>query len=505
MALGMTLAVAGVIVAWRSKPSERRILIPDACRTPARVLQPAPGAAAGAVVVFHGLSASAAVMEPIGQSFAAAGWRVYLLDLPGHGRSSERFSYAGAESCAAAAVDWLARTGAIERGETVLLGHSLGGAVAVRLAERFPAAATIAISPALLALPRRAPPNLLVLTAQFDFTPVKRRAAELVALAGGARQSADDFLDRRAVELRRVSGATHGGMILDPRVWKLAVDWSGRARAATPGAAAARLSQPAPLAAKNPIAAPAAALLATLAFLAGLVLLVAPVETLLARICGMKPVITQPAGIAWKTAVGYWTLGSFLAVSSLGLTRAAQWLRPVWLDGGDWAALVALVTGVVLLALSRRREAFRAQPWELLFAALAGIAILVIFAVALNPELVELADSPARLWRFFVLVPFTWPYFAAEEMILGAPRGWKRLVLFLALRAVVWLAQAFAVLVFWRWGLLMILLVLEFLIVSVGQRLAADALRRRGADVPAAALFDAILAAGMLASVLPLT
>jgi hypothetical protein len=52
--------------------------------------------------------------------------------------------------------------------------------------------------------------------------------------------------------------------------------------------------------------------------------------------------------------------------------------------------------------------------------------------------------------------------------------------------------------------LLLVLMVAEFGLVSIGQRLAADALRRRGAGPAAAALFDAILAAGMMALVLPL-
>jgi hypothetical protein len=43
-----------------------------------------------------------------------------------------------------------------------------------------------------------------------------------------------------------------------------------------------------------------------------------------------------------------------------------------------------------------------------------------------------------------------------------------------------------------------------FALVSIGQRLATDALRRCGVGATAAALFDAILAAGMLALVLPL-
>jgi pimeloyl-ACP methyl ester carboxylesterase len=637
-ALGVALVVTGGVVAARSRPAEKRVVLGDRCHTPARVLGFGQRPSKGVVIIFHGLSASAAVMEPIGQSLAESGWRVYLVDLAGHGRSRERFSYAAAESCAAAAVNSLAQSGAIHPHATILLGHSLGAAIAVRLASRLPVAATIAISPALLALPPKAPPNLLVLTGQFDFSEVKQTAKALLDLAGGTRAGANDFTKGRAVELREMSWATHGGMILDPRVWNLAVEWSARSRAASPSAAlraggsgagadvlsptppadargsvpsnqsrdsprrgaaaqadvrrhtGAAASAAAPVAvARNQVAAPGAALLATFAMLAGLVLLVAPMETLLARACAMqaaggagtharasgrrRPTSSvseapeNPSHAAWKAGLVFWLLASFFSVSLLGLTRAVKWLRPVRMEGGDWAALVALATGLTLLALMRERlgETLATQPrarlpWrDLSFAALAGVAIVAAFAAALNPELVEIAVSGARLWRFAVLVAFTLPYFVAEEALLGSPapdrglayarpsfrgrplpeesqptcqspslpsspahphRGPKpgndavppgaaapggRFALFLLLRGAVWLAQAFAVLVFWPSGLLMVLLVLELGIVAIGQRLAADALRRRGAGIPAAALFDAILAAGMLALMLPLT
>ena len=117
--------------------------------------------------------------------------------------------------------------------------------------------------------------------------------------------------------------------------------------------------------------------------------------------------------------------------------------------------------------------------------------------------------SPAftgeRIWRCAAMVGFIWPYFLVEEAVLGEPDGGGRFILFLGMRSIVWLAQLFALLVFWRWGLVLVLLGPGFAIVSVGQRFAADALRRRGAGITSTALFDAIIAAGILALVLPLT
>ncbi len=507
IAFALLLVVAGALALARTRLPERKIILGDACHTPARLIEPASDPTGRVALVFHGLAASAAIMEPLGESLSAAGWRVYLLDLAGHGRSLEPFSYANVERCARGATQYLLRDARIAPAKTVLVGHSLGAAAAVRVAADVPVAGTIAISPALLAVPRRAPANLLILAGQFDFGVVKREARALLRLAGGDRDSPGDFAAGRAARFHVVSGELHGTMVLDPRVWRMSVSWANRA--VNSGHA-----QPVPaIATRRPLE----ALLAGCALILSLVLLVGPWESLLARFASLQPSSVSAApgtlasaatecGFGWRRALIVWVIGSFFAVSLVALTRAPYVLRPVELADGDWAALVALVTGLVLAFLSwnRARPWLRIEPRGELVAALAGVSIVVAFAFALRPEFVEASLMPARLWRWAVLAVFTWPYFLAEEVALGPPSGARRFALFLALRAIVWLAQAFALLVFWRWGLLLVLIVFGLGAVSVGQRLAADVLRRRGMAPASAALFDAILAAGMLALVLPL-
>jgi pimeloyl-ACP methyl ester carboxylesterase len=497
----LLVAAGAAALAW-TRPDSRELVLGDACRTPARLIDPPPGSPGRVAVVFHGLSANAGVMQPLGQALAAAGWRVYLLDLAGHGRSLEPSSYAAVDRCAVAAVDFLQSTGRLDPARAIFIGHSLGAATAVRLADRLPVAATVAISPAPLVPPRREPSNLLLLAGQFDLGPVKATARELLHVAGGTRISQEDFAQRRAVALRIVSGQAHGTMIFDPRVWKPTIGWAARAMGAPASNAAIGAA----------IARPRIAMLAALVLLAGLVLLVAPMETLFARAMLLKPArpahasVPRAAVLGWRAVLGRWALASFFAASLLGLVNAVRYFHPVRLEDGDWSALAALVTGFVLLALCRApvRHALRLEPRAFLLAALAGAATLAVFAAALRPELSEIALNPPRLWRLGVLVLFTLPYFLVEEAVLGPPAGWRRLFLFLSMRGLVWLAQLFALLVFWRSGLLLVLMVAEFGLVSIGQRLAADALRRRGAGPAAAALFDAILAAGMMALVLPL-
>ena len=556
LSLALTLVAAGSFALFRLRLPERKILLGDVCRTPARLIAPSADPSGRVAIVFHGLGASAAIMDPLGQSLAVAGWRVYLLDLAGHGRSREPFSYANVDRCARAATQYLLCDKSIQPAKTVIVGHSLGAAAAVRVAADVPVAGTIAISPALLAVPRRAPANLLILAGQFDFGVVKREARALLRLAGGVRDVPSDFAAGRAAQFHVVSGELHGSMVLDPRVWRMVAAWAGRAvnsgQAQTIPAVVTRL--------------PLELLLASLALICGLVLLIGPWESLLARMASLQPsrvsagdaaaadtgAALPESGVNWRRALIVWAIASFFAVSLIALTRAPHLFHPVELADGDWAALVALVTGLVIAFLfwSRVRASLRIEPRGELVAALAGISIVVAFAFALRPEFVEASLMGERLWRWAVLAAFTWPYFLAEEVTLGPPSGasvlcrkflaWsfggrsfssdinarhinglqhlkngdssmelatrdtRRFALFLALRAIVWLAQAFALLVFWRWGLLLVLFAFGLGAVSIGQRLAADVLRRRGAGPVSAALLDAILAAGLLALVLPL-
>jgi pimeloyl-ACP methyl ester carboxylesterase len=63
-----------------------------------------------------------------------SGWRVLTVDLPGHGRSSGR----PRQSVAAYCQDLLAFLGELKIFRAVLVGHSLGAAVVLQLADEFP-------------------------------------------------------------------------------------------------------------------------------------------------------------------------------------------------------------------------------------------------------------------------------------------------------------------------------------------------------------------------------
>ena len=93
------------------------------------------GTARGRVVLLHGMMSTAATWWRVGPALAARGWVVDALDLPGHGdwpRSDRPLDLD-------ALVDGIA--GRLGSPVDLLVGHSLGGAVAVALAGRHPRAA----------------------------------------------------------------------------------------------------------------------------------------------------------------------------------------------------------------------------------------------------------------------------------------------------------------------------------------------------------------------------
>src|SRR5256885_11574495 len=148
-AFGIALCVAGFLMARVSRYREATVLVDaSGCRLVTDVIDLGRDDAAGSVVLFHGLSANKKIMSYLARGFAEQNLRVFVPDLPGHGRTEGPFSFARAESCAESLLDQLAARQAIDPARTILAGHSMGGAIAYRAAAHTKVAAVIAISPA---------------------------------------------------------------------------------------------------------------------------------------------------------------------------------------------------------------------------------------------------------------------------------------------------------------------------------------------------------------------
>lgn len=92
------------------------------------------------LVWIHGLGESSTSFEPVVARMALAGFTHVLVDLPGYGRSAWLDAAIGLDALADHLVRWLG-----ERAPAVVAGHSMGGVLALLVAERAPVRAIVDI------------------------------------------------------------------------------------------------------------------------------------------------------------------------------------------------------------------------------------------------------------------------------------------------------------------------------------------------------------------------
>ncbi|MGH9582380.1 MAG: alpha/beta hydrolase, partial [Bryobacteraceae bacterium] len=482
------LGIAGAILVvlgahWiheGSLPRRDILLQAGNCRLPVTILSPPSNIKpAGSVIILHGLSANRRIMFYLGQDFAGHGIRAYLPDLPGHGDNTQPFSFASAEDCSAQAAAALIRDDSLDPAKTLLLGHSMGGEIAVRMADKIPLAATIAISPAPMVMPQRMPANLLVFSAQFDVWQLKDQAAALQKAAGGDRAASEDFAQNRAFDLIHLPFATHTSMLDDRAVAHRAELWA--MQALIPQADPKTLALNLDLGTYGTFGIGRMRLAGAVFGLFGLAMILPLLIAITSKAAGEAP---EPVE---KTAPSRWILlgeGMIGAMCGVLLLLAFNPMGFIHLYAGDYLASEALVMAIVLLLFNRAaaRRIFSARPRVLLAAGVLAIAVLLAFGAWFNWEISDLWLNAPRWLRFAELLPFAYLFLLAEQSVLGPVGSEKprlaRFAIFLALRFEIWLACVIAFFALASAQILLPILVMQFGAFSVAQGLVSDALRR---------------------------
>jgi pimeloyl-ACP methyl ester carboxylesterase len=510
--VGLLLLLLGWRVGELHRLPAHELTLGESCRLPVRVIGDSGKPGQPSVIVFHGLGANQGVMEALGQALANAKLKVFTPDLPGHGNNSSPFTPQHAEACAVEAVGALEKNGQIQLDRTAFVGHSMGGALAIRMAEYFPAAATVAISPAplsdvpgmpegaiLMEKPRRIPVNLLVFVGQFDFPFMKRSARNLVAAAGGERfAEPEDFQQRRAMRLLAIAGATHTSLIYNTTVWDLILNhWLA------PSLGLAENHQYFSSLYWGPALG-----------LAGLALCFPLIVSAVASMLRThpSPIATErPLG---SMAVFFWLVAGFLAVSVLYFAVPLRFMK---MYSADYLVFCLLIAGVVLCPLIWRMQRPRSglskeSVWRpTLVGTILGFLVMFAFGAWANRALTDMWLNNARWMRFPIILIACLPLAFAEEWVLGAPEvgswlvGIRRYLLFFLLRFLIWLSILFAVYVYSSQQILLAVLVLYMGLFSAFVRLGADEVRRRIPSPVGAAIFTTILMAWFIAAVFPLT
>ncbi len=510
---GLALLAGALLLAPRSPHRVTKgVLDTGSCRVHFTEYEHAPATQSGTAIIFHGLAANRKLMTPVANWMMGAHVRkAFTVDMPGHGDSAEAFSFERAEQCAAEFVAALIARGDVELERLAIIGHSTGGGIAIRLADRYDACATVAISPAPLTsvpgpwasatpyrLPQRLPGNLLVFVASLDPFPIRRSAAAWVASAGGNDDSDAAIRERRALRLSDVPRATHTSLLVDVAVGRESANWVHRAL----DGGSVKIVPPAPV--------------AYIFALLGVMLLFPAAATLTARVAGASgSARTVATGTRASRLIYFvWFAASLAAAIVLRFWTPLHSLR---LFSGDYFASFLLIVGVLGMAglCKVAHTGAEAGQTRRLFAgavvmatALGFVAVLAGSAI-LDWQSTDVWMNAARWMRFPALLLAMLPYAVAEEWALGVPlagkgAAWRRVLRALALRALIWAMMLVAFLVLRSNQVLIPLLAAYLVLFSIAQRLGADAIRRRTGSTAAAAVFSAILAAWYIAAVFPL-
>ncbi len=488
------LCAAGLWLAVPTPYRERTYVIDaSGCRLETTVVERSSGAAQGSVVLLHGLSANKKIMSYLARGFAEQNLRVYVPDLPGHGRTPGPFSPERAEKCGEALVRELLARGVIRADRTILAGHSMGGAIAVRIASRVSLAGVIAISPAPMRAAHGVRREMLVFS---DPPPLAQNslivsgALEPESMRGNASDLAASVHDSAAKYLE-IPGVSHVSLLFSAAAMHALQAWCAQVL---------HFAEAASLPSHGPLA-------GALAGFFGLLLLAGP---FLREVVGKeKSGETSVASSAIPTGR---LILEFMACSVLAVVILRFWiaLKAIRLFEGDYFASFFLLVGVMLIAAhwSAVRAALRSAGRRWAAGALAGILLLLLVTAWFDLTFYEAWFTAAKWLRFPFLPLALFPYHCAEEALLAPVRPgkkWSRLGLGLLLRLIGWGTIMGGLYVLHSGEVLMGLLAVYMALFHILQRRGMDIVREESDSAAATAVFGAILQAGFCLVIFPIT
>ena len=504
-AAAVVLLVVGFVLARATPYREATVVVgAGGCQMVTDVIDQGNDAR-GFVVLFHGLAANKKIMSYLARGFAAENFRVFVPDLPGHGRTPGPFSFERAETCADSLVRELIARRAIDPQRTIIAGHSMGGAIAIRVAARVPVAGVVAVSPAPMRAAHGVPPDMLPYTSPPVLPPhTLAISAQFEPL--GIRELTQDLITGDAAATGKylfLPRATHVSVLFDGRVVRASQEWSAEA-----------LHFPA-----EPGIASHAPLIGSLLGLAAILLLAGPFarETVTMQSVGTEPA-QAPAAAAQNADVLLaapsvarvlleMVAASFLAVVLLRLWNPLSFVR---LYNGSYFASFLLIVGLVLLLLHYKslRSLFVTRIAIVLLAATSGLLLHFLFTGWLDVSFSESWLTLARWARFPVIFVAALAGLLAEELLLGpvsARRGVRRVSLAMGLRLIAFVVLVFGIFVLHSGAILIILLAVYLALFSLFQRLGMDVVHHQTGSAIAAAAFGAILLAGFCLVIFPVT
>jgi hypothetical protein len=242
--------------------------------------------------------------------------------------------------------------------------------------------------------------------------------------------------------------------------------------------------------------------------LLGILLLFPFCATLIASLSGRQDAESTGTRPPYALSLAQVAVAALAGVLLLALGVPLKFLH---MYTADYLLSLLLIVGVVLLILNRSyiKEVWPPSVSSFAVAAILGFAAFLSVGGWLNWQLDDAWLNAPRWLRFCGILPITYVFCCAEELVLGPVGSGRRRALrfgiFLLLRLEIFLACTLAYYKLMSGQVLIPLLFVFLAAFSILQRLAADGVRKRTASAAAAILFSAILAAWFVASVFPLT
>ncbi len=407
--------------------------------TPIRVIEPAGEVRSPAVVLAHGFSGSAAMMDPMASALARAGYVVVMPDLPGHGRNAAPLADGVLDAAVGDAVEV---AGQLTGLPVAVVGHSMGAGAVTSWAAENPTEATVAISlPSAEDLPDdpASPRNLLILWGSAETSRFSEAALDALQAGYPEGRPGQTYGDpsqgtaRRAVE---IAGAEHISVIYRQQSFEEVAAWLGGGQPRGD-----------------------ARIVGVLLILVGGVLAARPLLALAgagveadggapdgagAAAAGPGAAALGPAGSArigrsLVVLVGAAALAGLGAAAVQGLTDRLPVAVTGYLLG--WFAVGALVLALVAGRRGAALGSLRALGWG----AVAGAVLALAMALPARLTWAGYALVGARPWVLVVLLVVLGAWFWAESRVIAGTRGWRRALVLVASRLIVVIALLAAV------------------------------------------------------------
>lgn len=376
------------------------------------------------LLFIHGLSASKSVMMQMAIEMAQSGAECFLMDLPGHGASRERFTWEASRRAVQEISHWILQLpGSDPHGyakiDFFLIGHSLGGGLAIEAAqENADVTGVIALSPASVPVARNSPPHLLILYGENDFPFVQRGAAFLFEGTTGLAIHLPNELHRwetpgsshRIVALEQTE---HSGSLFLPQAYREIKGWINLIGG---GSALDIDSSPSPS---------ARATVKGLLCIAALAAWFPSFSFVGTALLGSHNQVKESLETSFRTdatgkspMTGFQIYGAYALFSLLTL-MALKWFNPwegLHLLGSGFLSGFLSITGIALLLW--KTPSVRALNFsrKSILCGLAGFLLLVLYPFGLiSNHFAFLELTPTRGWRLPVIIISTLPFFLWDE------------------------------------------------------------------------------------------